>query len=246
MREGEIMKCWGRYTTLLAVLAFPSAAMSREAYEVKTPSGAAEAVFVGKSATDIKSTIASACLDIGWAVSANTDGMVICTHGNIDRTTVLLSPRRASFQGVVNFVIVQLGDRVRVQATDFIEITNAFGQTRSVKGTAQDDAQDLLIGAGGIYPPGTRLEGLDLGLSGYFSAYGFVIKSTKPDGSAAAAGIFPGDKIRKINGHSFDDLWWFRHKVNAVAPGSVIVFDVERGKERLKISVQAKAPDQPA
>ncbi|CDO35023.1 hypothetical protein SPHV1_2180035 [Novosphingobium sp. KN65.2] len=166
--------------------------------------------------------------------------MVICNHSNIDATTVLLAPRSASFQGIARFVIVPIGNDVRVQSSDDIEVTNAFGQTKTYAGTVHDEAQDLLIAAGGTFPQGTKFEGNDLGISGHFYGYRFIVTDVAPDGAGEIGGIREGDKIRKIDGHSFDDLWWFRHKVNAIAHGNSIHFDVIRGKERLKIDVLAK------
>lgn len=215
-------------------------AQAREAYEVITPSGQPEAVF-NTPPDRIHNLIANGCLKRGWHVVTNEAWTVTCQHSIVDNAAVLLSPRGASLAGMVRFTIIDLGDNARVQASDWVDATNAFGGTKVLKGIAGGYAQDLLISEGGKYPSGTTFEGLDLGFTGHFSGYRFHVKSVAAGSSSAQGGLRDGDVIRKVNGHSFDDLWWFRHKVNEAQVGSTITFDVMRGKERLKIPVVAKA-----
>lgn len=221
------------WTTLIAAAVV--ATIQPQAIYIETPSGNAEAIFASDVA-DIPARIASACMDQQWDVLSSESSQTVCAYPNDNPFVVLTMPRYASQpKGILRFVIVRIGDKTRVQASDQIEYQTAFGQTRTGSGTHRTHAQAILIAVGGTYPDGTKFEGFDLKFMGNYTDGGILVASTTPGSS-----FEPGDLIKKVNGRGFSDAQSFRGKVNKVAAGATLQFTVNRAAQMLTIPVIAE------
>ena len=72
---------------------------------------------------------------------------------------------------------------------------------------------------------------------GYNDLSGLIVTRVEPGGPAAKAGVQPGDRIRKLNGRDINSLDDAQRGIYGAAVGDVIRLTVERGSNRLELSL---------
>lgn len=86
--------------------------------------------------SDVAARIADGCASHGWSIGQYSERTVECIYTDDTAHVALFGPRYASApQGFARFTIIDLNGAVRVVANDQIEMTTAFGQTRSYRGS---------------------------------------------------------------------------------------------------------------
>ena len=118
---------------LLLVFSFPNDAKADQ-YFALTPSGNVEAVFP-QEPKDTISLIANKCIDVGWKIISRNDSILICESPMSSTQSILgqallgnsysTPPRR-----FIQFSTSSSEGYTRVQATGWIELQMALGQTR--------------------------------------------------------------------------------------------------------------------
>ncbi len=72
--------------------------------------------------------------------------------------------------------------------------------------------------------------------------YGARIDAVVPDGAAAAGGLKSGDIVMAINGQRVMDILTMK-RIVALNPGHPLVFQVQRGPERVELKLAPRATD---
>lgn len=202
--------------TLIAVAAImtPSAAWADKMFAV-TPTGTAEMVFSAGAQTTV-SALSSKCIDTRWTVISSTPAEVICeaplNMGQSVLGQALLgnsysTPPRRFFR----FNVTEINGLSRVQASGWMELQMAFGQTRRTDFTGpefQNSIFNFMGAAGGQFPAGTTFPNhvvlgfkpSDVSLGAY---HGMRIDELAEGSAAAKAGLRVGDVVTAISGKRF-------------------------------------------
>ncbi len=125
-----------------------------------TASGKAEAIFANKTPQDVSGLIASRCADRGLSITESTSSLVICegklNFGQSFVTQLALGNEYSTPpQMFVRFNLFAVGSDSRVQATQWVETTMAFGQRRTMEITNRRSLrgiEDMLVSLGGKEP----------------------------------------------------------------------------------------------
>ncbi len=180
-----------------------------------TPSGAAEMLFPeGAQAT--VSALSRKCIDARWTVISSTPAEVICeapmNMGQSVLGQALLgnsysTPPRRFFR----FNVAEVNGLSRVQASGWMELQMAFGQTRRTDFAGpefQNSIFNFMGAAGGQFPIGTTFPNhvvlgfkpMDVALGSY---RGMRITEFAEPSAAAKAGLQVGDVVTAIDGKRF-------------------------------------------
>lgn len=190
-------------------------AMADEVFAV-TPSGGPEAVF-DAPAQEVIAALTSHCMDSQWQVVAATEMQLTC-EAPLNATQSVLgqvlmgnsystAPRR-----FMRFNVVHINGVTRVQASGWVELQMAFGQTRqqALSGASfHNGMMGWLMAGGGRFPPGTTFPNhAALGLLGDLEPQGdgyagLRVTEIREGSAAAAAGVQVGDVITRIAGKRF-------------------------------------------
>lgn len=93
----------------------------------------------------VATRIADACANHGWSIGQFNDRTVECIYTEDTAHVALFGPRYAAApEGVARFTIIDMNGAVRVIASDQIEMTTAFGQTRSYRGSQEQVIRRIL------------------------------------------------------------------------------------------------------
>jgi hypothetical protein len=180
-----------------------------------TPSGAAEMLFPENARATV-SALSSKCIDARWTVISSTPAEVICeapmNMGQSVLGQALLgnsysTPPRRFFR----FNVAEINDFSRVQASGWMELQMAFGQTRRTDFAGpefQNSIFNFMGAAGGQFPIGTTFPNhvvlgfkpVDVALGSY---HGMRITEFAEPSAAAKAGLQVGDVVTAIDGKRF-------------------------------------------
>lgn len=202
--------------TLIAVILslISSPALADKMFAV-TPSGAAEMLFAENAQATV-SALASKCIDARWTVITSTSAEVVCeaplNMGQSVLGQALLgnsysTPPRRFFR----FNIAEVNGLSRVQASGWMEVQMAFGQTRRTDFSGpefQNSIFNFMGAAGGQFPVGTTFPNhvvlgfkpSDVPMGSY---RGMRIVELAEGSAAAKAGLVVGDVVTAINGKRF-------------------------------------------
>jgi hypothetical protein len=117
----------------------------------------------------------------------------------------------------------------------------AFTSTDKTKGADEEPGKPriTLDGPGGMkvrfgIAPGNYSDG----------EAGVLVGEVFPGTCAAEAGIQPGDRLTRWNGHEIGDVKSWMEMMSSNKPGDVVDVDVKRGKEEIRVRATLKSRDQ--
>ncbi len=239
-------------------------------YFAVTPSGTAEMLFPDQPQTLI-GQLSSKCIDDHWTVTFTTTNELVCeaplNMGQSMLGQMLLgnsysTPPRRYFR----FSVTQMNGISRVQASGWMELQMAFGQTKRTDFTGpqfQNNIMTFMGAAGGKYPIGTTFPNhaalgvqVDAVQQGKYTAA--RIKEIEPGPAAEKAHLRIGDIVTKIAGRqfkSFDDYLDATAKaaetptypIELIRDGKLMTVNVERAfrppfSEQVAARVQTAPP----
>ena len=200
-----------------AVAVFLSPSALADEYYAATPSGATEMVFAEPPA-ELVGKLSAKCIDAGWSVTSSSANEVVCeapmnfgqsVMGQLLMGNSYSTPPRRFFKYVVSTV----SGVSRVQASGWMELQMAFGQTRRTDFSGPEfhnGAMSFLGNAGGHFPKGTTFpHHAYLGVK--FEAFtegkftNLRVTSLEPNSAGAAAGMQVGDVITSVVNKRFKD-----------------------------------------
>lgn len=207
---------------LLTALALASATISAQAvsadeYFAVTPSGTTEAVFAGSTA-DAIAKLSSRCIDRRWQVISSSNTSLVCeaplSSGQSIVGQLLMGnsystpPRR-----FIQFNAAQIQAYARVQASAWMELQMAFGQTKRTDLAGPEFSNSILsfmVDAGGALPVGTTFPnhavmGVERKWVSEGKASALTVQSVAESSAANLAGIVPGDVIKRVAGKSINN-----------------------------------------
>jgi hypothetical protein len=204
-----------------ALLLLSASSAYADEFMAVTPSGATEMVFAEPPA-DVVGKLSAKCIDLGWSVSSSTGTDVTCEApmnfgqsfvGQLLMGNSYSTPPRRFFRYVVSTV----NGVSRVQASGWMELQMAFGQTRRTDFSGAEfhnGAMNFMGAAGGHFPKGTTFPHhaflgiqLDAVQDGKFT--NLRVKSIEPGSAAEQGGMQVGDVITSVAQKRFknaDDL----------------------------------------
>lgn len=210
-----MLKLKGLVAAILLCAAVPALA---DEYLAVTPSGAAEMLFAEKPAATI-GKLTSKCIDARWTVISSTQTELVCEAplnmgqsvlGQLLMGNSYSTPPRRFFR----FNVAEINGISRVQASGWMELQMAFGQTKRTDFSGpefQNSILTFMAAAGGKYPVGTRFPNhAALGVEaddipqGKFVA--FRITGMEADSAASKAGLQVGDVVSQIAGKRFKNM----------------------------------------
>jgi len=152
------------------------------------------------------------------------------------------TPPRRFFQ----FNVVEIGGMSRVQASGWVELQMAFGQTRRTDFSGpefQNNILNFLAAAGGQYPPGTTFpHHAILGIKPQnvqMGAYlGLKIEEVQPASPAEKAGLQKGDVVTAIAGKRFKNFNDYLDATAQAAKNPTYKVDYLRDDKRMTASVE--------
>lgn len=234
------------------VLVFASALLCSSApaaaQMAHTPSGQPEVAFNATTVTDAEGKIASACMDRGWTVTAQTANEVTCQipFGGFKQALAgaLLGNAYSTPPNVyAQFNLAQVGDNVRAQAHAWMETQMAFGQVRQMAYTddkTKTGLMSLMASAGGSLPDGTTFTGNYLGIDNNPSDQSALTLTHVFSGTPAAdAGLNVGDQITAINGKGFKNPDDFGKRLNKIKEPTYTI-TVNRQGQSMTFTVQRR------
>lgn len=209
--------------SLLATASAP--ALADEPYAV-TPNGRAEAMF-DIPAQQTSDALAGACMSNSWVIKDQAPSQVLCeappTFGQSFLANLMMgnsysTPPRLYYR----FSIVELTNETRVQANGWMGVQSAFGQDREMNANLKgfhNNAMDMMLAAGGRYPPGTIFPNHAYVGSGFEVTEtpkdGLRLRDLDPEGPFALAGLAEGDVVTRIVGErwkNYGDFYDGLHK----------------------------------
>lgn len=199
---------------VVAVLSISTPAWADKMFAV-TPSGAAEMLF-SQPPQSVVSALSSKCIDARWTVITSTPAEVICEAPMNMGQSILgqalmgnsySTPPRRFFR----FNVAEVNGISRVQASGWMELQMALGQTRRTDFAGpefQNSIFNFMGTAGGQFPVGTTFPNhVVLGFKPsdvVMGAYrGMRIEELAPGSAAANAGLNVGDVVTAISGKRF-------------------------------------------
>lgn len=200
-----------KHTYLAGLLALVAAtpALADKFFAV-TPSGSAETLFPDKP-TAVVGELSSKCIDAHWTVTTSSSNELVCeapmNFGQSLTGTLLMgnqysTPPRRFFK----FNVAEINGISRVQASGWMELQMAFGQTRRTDFAGpefQNSIMGFMTAAGGKYPPGTTFPnhvvmGVGVSPTTVAGGMGFTITKVEPGSAAEKAGMQVGDIVTSV------------------------------------------------
>jgi hypothetical protein len=208
-----------------------------------TPSGSPEAIF-DKTLPETISALGSFCMNRGWSITTSTNNQVTCevklsAGQSIVGQLLMGNSYSTPPRQFVLFSASQLGPSTRVQASSWMELQMAFGQTKRNEFTdaGSYNAELGMLGtAGGRLPPGTTFPnhafmGFDADATQQDGKQALRVKTITEGGPAAKAGLQLGDVIYQIAGKRWkDDASYLDATAKAVATSTYKVQVMRSGK----------------
>lgn len=213
-----------------------------------TPSGRSETLF-DLSAQATADRLASKCVDAGWTIISTTETVVICeapmNFGQSLLGTMLMgnsysTPPRSFYR----FNVAHVQSVSRVQASGWMELQMAFGQTRRTDfsgASFHNGAMNFMVAAGGRLPPGTTFPNhvvVGVELDENVSKEGVRVKRVEPGSPGEAAGLKEGDMITALARKRIDSADdWFDGAAKAAKTETYEV-DITRSGEKQRLTAR--------
>jgi hypothetical protein len=215
-----------------------------------TPSGAAEMVFPQKP-QDVVGKLSSKCIDVHWTVTSSSSNELVCEAplnagqsilGQLAMGNSYSTPPRRYFR----FNVAEIAGISRVQASGWLELQMAFGQTRRTDITGpqfQNNIMSFMATAGGKYPLGTTFPNhAALGVNVEDFQQGkydvFRIKEVLPGSAAEKAGLRVGDVVSRIAGKPFKTLDDYFDATGKAAETPTYAVDFTRDSKPMTVTVE--------
>jgi hypothetical protein len=237
------------YAAAAFAVAQASPALADKYYAV-TPSGAAEMLFPDKPQGAI-GKLSSKCIDVKWVVTSSTSNELICEAplnfgqsmlGQMLMGNSYSTPPRRFFR----FNVAEIQGISRVQASGWMELQMAFGQTKRTDFSGpqfQNGVMSFMYAAGGRYPVGTSFPNhailgvqVDEVRNGNF-VYARV-KEIEPNSAASKAGIQLGDTIIRIAGKPFKTLDDYLDATAKAAGNPTYEVELSRNGKTMKVTAE--------
>lgn len=226
---------------------FTAAEAIADEFTSVTPSGAAEALFNG-NVEATSATLSNMCIDLKWTVVSATPTVVNCeapvSLGRSLMGTLLMgnsysTPPREYYR----FNVTEYQGHSRVQASGWMELQMALGQTRRTdfSGPAYyNGMMNILLGHGGQLPPGTTFNNVAyLGVE-FAKNSGAVIGTVFPESAAAEAGMQPGDQLLRLAGEKIKTPNDFFDGLAKASKLTSFPVEVLRGSQKLTLTVPTR------
>jgi hypothetical protein len=219
-------------------------------YFAVTPSGQTEMLFPDKPDV-VVGELSAKCIDVKWSVVSSGSNQVVCEAslnmgqsilGQMLMGNSYSTPPHRYFR----FNIAEINGISRVQASGWVELQMAFGQTKRTDfsgASFHNGMMNFMAAAGGKYPPGTSfpnhaLLGVDVEdvTEGKYAA--FRITKIYPDSAAAKAGFQVGDVVEQISGKRFKNVDDYLDATAKAAEGATYPVDISRNGKRMTITAE--------
>lgn len=214
-----------------------------------TPSGSAEMLFPDEPSVTI-STIVSKCIDSHWTVVSSSTTEVVCeaplTFGQSLLGTLALgnqysTPPRRFFK----FNATEVSGISRVQASGWMELQMAFGQTRRTDFAGPEFQNSILFflhAAGGRYPVGTTFPnhvtlGVGFAEVPLQKAIGLRVTSIEPGSPASKASMEVNDVVSSIAGKHFKNMDTVLEAEALAAASPTYDVEITRNGQKMKLSL---------
>lgn len=238
-----------KHVIVAAGLVTAGSAASADEYMAVTPSHATEMVFA-EPPSEVIGKLSARCIDAGWSVVSSTGSDVTCeapmNFGQSLLGTLLMgnsysTPPRRFFRYMVSTV----GGVSRVQASGWMELQMAFGQTRRTEFTGapfHNGAMNFMASAGGHYPRGTTFPNhvylgseLEPVREGKFTD--LRVKGFETGSAAQQGGMMVGDVITSVAGKRFKDADDMSDAFAKAAKTATYPVEVRRDGKSVKLTV---------
>jgi len=236
--------------TLIAasLLAIATPALADEYFAV-TPSGAAEMLFAGRPATVI-GQLSGKCIDAHWTVISSSPTELVCEApmnfgqsvlGQMLMGNSYSTPPRRFFR----FNVAEVSGVSRVQASGWMELQMAFGQTKRTDFAGppfQNNVMNFMAAAGGKFPVGTTFPNhVVMGFESQDVVEGkyHAMRVTRvADASAAAkAGLQVGDVVEQVAGKRFKNQGDYLDAIAKAAQMATYDVGIERAGKAMTLKL---------
>lgn len=232
-----------------AILAAASPALADKILAV-TPSGAAEMLFP-ENALAVTGKLSSKCIDVKWTVTSSSSTEVVCeapmNMGQAIMGQLLLgnsysTPPRRFFR----FNVAEINGISRVQASGWMELQMAFGQTKRQDFSGpefQNGAMRFMGAAGGKFPPGTTFPnhvalGVDVETVAMGKLIGLRLTKITPGSAAEKAGLQLGDVVSAVAGKRFKNPDDYLDATAKAAAKPNYEIEIMRDGKAIKVTVE--------
>jgi membrane-associated protease RseP (regulator of RpoE activity) len=194
--------------------------------------------------------LSAKCIDVKWTVVSSGSNQVVCESplnfgqsllGQMLMGNSYSTPPHRYFR----FNVAQINGISRVQASGWVELQMAFGQTKRTDfsgASFHNGMMEFMAAAGGKYPPGTtfpnhaalgvKSEGVQDG-----KFWNFRVTEVEPDSVAAKAGIQVGDVVDEIAGKRFKNTDDYLDATAKAAAGSTYAVEFTRNGKAMTATV---------
>lgn len=219
-------------------------------YFAVTPSGTTEMVFPGKPEM-VVGALSSKCIDVRWTVISSTSTELVCEAplnmgqsiiGQMLMGNSYSTPPRRFYR----FNVAELNGVSRVQASGWMELQMAFGQTKRTDFSGppfHNGMMNFMGAAGGSYPVGTTFPnhaamGVQVEQLQQGKFLTFRITAVETGSPAAKAGIQVGDVVTRIAGKPFKNTDDYLDATARAAAKSPYEVEFIRGGKTMKLSLE--------
>lgn len=240
-----------KYILFAAAAAFAIAnpALADKFFAV-TPSGSAETLFPDRPAA-VVGELSSKCIDAHWRVTSSSSNELVCEApmnfgqsllGQLAMGNSYSTPPRRFFR----FNVAEINGISRVQASGWMELQMAFGQTRRTDFAGpefQNGILTFMTAAGGKYPPGTTFPNhvvMGVGVAEVPQSNGIGLRVTKiePGSSAEKAGVQIGDIITSVANKRFKNQGQYLDAIARAAETPTYEVSILRGESPLNLTLE--------
>ena len=232
---------------LSASLASPALA---DKFFAVTPSGAAEMVYPDKPA-GVVGKLSSKCIDVKWTVVSSSTNEVVCEAplnmgqsimGQLLMGNSYSTPPRRFFR----FNVAEINGVSRVQASGWMELQMAFGQTKRTDFSGpefQNSIMNFMGAAGGKFPVGTTFPnhafmGFDSDDTVVDKHQVLRVTKVTPGLPADKAGLRVGDVVTRIAGKRFKAMDDYLDATAKAAERSTFEIEVLRDGKPIKLTLE--------
>jgi membrane-associated protease RseP (regulator of RpoE activity) len=217
-------------------------------YFAVTPSGGTEMLFPDKPDV-VVGQLSAKCIDIKWTVVSSGSNQVVCetplnTGQSILGQMLLGNSYSTPPHRYFRFNIANVNGVSRVQASGWMELQMAFGQTKRTDfsgASFHNGMMNFMAAAGGKYPPGTTFPnhaalGVDVEdvTEGKYTA--FRITKIYPGSVAETAGLQVGDVVEEISGKRFKNADDYLDATAKAAETPTYPVEITRGGKRTTLT----------
>jgi hypothetical protein len=239
---------------IIVAAAFVACVQSAPAFADKifavTPSGQTEMLFPDKPDA-VVGELSAKCIDVKWTVISSGSNQVVCEAplnfgqsllGQMLMGNSYSTPPHRYFR----FNIAEINGISRVQASGWVELQMAFGQTKRTDfsgASFHNGMMNFMAAAGGKYPPGTSFPnhaalGVDVADVTEGKYVAFRITKIYPDSVAAKAGFQVGDVVEQIAGKRFKNADDYLDATAKAAETSTYPVEISRDGKRMTVTAE--------